>query len=1075
MLTKAKVINFFKSQYTISFIIVAVLSLLVLFAGPYLFIANVRPLESMVVRLYIILSLVFLWGIGNLIINFVRLSAKTKQTNNEQNIQLANQLNNTLTLLCSTIKQSGHFRRNLFKKQSCFLLLGKKGAGKSTLMDSMGSFTTVQTESGDAKVYGWLNEKATIFELAEDYLNLSQVNLLQTFSQFLLKLKKLRGKYALNGIIILMPMEDLLPVHSSRSYEYSLRCRNTVNVLSQYLKLDIPIYLVISKSDTLPGFNEVFADLSVIAADNPCGFLLREAHKVEEKFNNAYNKFVTNLNQLIFPRMQNEQQQQNRAKIFNFNNYCQLIRQTLLLAIKTLVNDETGKQITIFNGAYFTSAQQDTTNDEYSWFRASLAVPMNNANNQPPKNTKLKAKPYFIRGLFNRIIFTYANDVGALSTQNSYRQQYRNLATMAAGVFVASSCTFCYLNYDAQADAIYKIKDNIMMQPANDFEKLNSLEQTVALAKSDVGQPLYNQVNVFHPLAQQQYIKVLQKVLWPYIVQTSAWQVQNQPDRQQLYQALKLYLMLADASHRDLAYMQRAITINWQNLPEQTQQVLNQHLSVFLQYPLPKIILDQQLIDQARLQLYQANPIEHIYTDLKQSSQNKDLNVNEIINNYALQVFNQLVEPVTVPWLYTKPGYEFYVQQSEKLIKFYLYQDWVTGPLPYAHDEQAVQKQLDQMYAQEYLRYWEAVLQHLSVRKLATLQQANDALTISSGEFSPILQILQLLKTHTNLNSTQSQQLAGQLISSKFTEINALTDAKNELQSYAQLQKSIGNIQKYLANILQNEPLSGSFKASKELFADKNNLFIVSKIYADTLPEPIRLWFMSLTNQTLGLILENGSNYINDSWQNQIMINYNQLILSRYPFNPASKQDVTIEDFNRYFAAQNILQIFMQDYLAAFFEPNNLHQAVAINGLAMPINPAIIKELDKAKKISQTFYATNKEQPYLKYYIKPVDLSPNAIQAEIKIGGQSAIIYRHDPQEFTSLEWPGALPLQGAMITITDTSNKQTNYYFEGVWGWYRLLCENKRMNLQTEATSNLIILGSYYLRLNSNKLACLS
>ncbi|HXF26437.1 MAG TPA: ImcF-related family protein, partial [Bryobacteraceae bacterium] len=152
----------------------------------------------------------------------------------------------------------------------------------------------------------------------------------------------------------------------------------------------------------------------------------------------------------------------------------------------------------------------------------------------------------------------------------------------------------------------------------------------------------------------------------------------------------------------------------------------------------------------------------------------------------------------------------------------------------------------------------------------------------------------------------------------------------------------------------------------------------------------------------------------------------------KFPFNPQSDSDVSIDEFTSVFAPQNSALATLQQALAKVVVKQGRIWAPAPDA-DTKLTPDFLNFLNRVSSISDAFFANGGPQPAMKYSLKPVG-SAGVQSLTLNIDGEHTT--GNQAKQFS---WPGApaaqqveLPVKvGATITFAS---------YEGLWGVFRMM-----------------------------------
>ncbi|MCV2509001.1 MAG: hypothetical protein N4Q32_01005, partial [Neisseriaceae bacterium] len=233
-------------------------------------------------------------------------------------------------------------------------------------------------------------------------------------------------------------------------------------------------------------------------------------------------------------------------------------------------------------------------------------------------------------------------------------------------------------------------------------------------------------------------------------------------------------------------------------------------------------------------------------------------------------------------------------------------------------------------------------------------------------------------------------------------------------------------------------PLSLVVKSDPTAPNQEESVFGQIKGRALTLPEPLKSILLDLVDGSQSHAIREIKTTINNKVTGVFSGICQETIMSKYPFNKNSQNDISISDFNRIFAPSGELE--------QFFKENNIEELIQQktygNSQRDYIDPKIAKAYNNFLKIKNSYFIGGNEFK-MTFDVKPVALSSNVFQADLDIDGQK-IRYSHGYPTTTRVVWPG--PNKGNLIKLTLQTNdgaiKIKN--FSGPWALFRFYDQSK-------------------------------
>lgn len=1077
-----------KQPYSISIIITAIVSLLIGYGGNLLAINGKAPLASLNVRLIVIAVLVFICGLINILWNKKRKS--TAKSEAENKTVAANNLSTAYQNILHFLKLHKLYRRFSYRKLPWYLVVGEPASGKSSLLANADCFSRLNIDKNnyiDRATFPiqsvWSNKAAAMFELAGRFLDLeTEVDKAQ-LDQLLVWLRRTRGRFAVNGIVLTIKATHFLKENLPALQQRATKFNELVNYISRHLSINLPVYIAITHSDLLMGFKEFFSHLKQRTNETWCGVQLAGSNNPTAQFIVEYNRTINNLSDTLLSAMQRAYEPRHNASLAYFPLQMASVRAAIAKFVDFITQANHGGNSNLLQSICFVSAkQQGAPQNNLS---LSNCIDSNQGFALPEDNGAHNAA-YFIKGLFQKMILPTVG-LAAFAVANRLQYRFRQGFTLSALFLLSLLCVgVWYQDYQqyttklTTASSMLKELQGLQRYP---LERLNESRSLMQLFQTNRWQWLENlgltTDGKVSPDMAQLYDKQLQTIFLPYIVNVLRDRVQNSANNPQaLYNALKAYLMLFDPKHMDRSFIEKSLAAYWQTqYAPAIQSQLNAHLAALLSQRLPQLTPDTALINQARAILNQAAPAQRIYWQLQLLADNQqkpaiDVSVNP--GGEFATVFTMANNNVIVPWLYTAQGlHGFYEKYQDSLVQADYQDNWVLGNRAMQSlTPQDVQQQMNTFYAQDYITYWQALLSQVKIKPLHSLPQAVKDLTLLSGPTSPMRQLLTLVANNTAYPQQQTvNPLAGQAPTSQQV-MQTIQAAFQPLNSQSQLAAdgktipvnavltSLTGLRDYLQAINSaNNPDQAAFDAAKQLMAGNGDVFITLRQQAARLPEPMRSWVNDIVDQSIVLVLNGAKNYINNVWQNTVYADYQRTLQNTYPFSSNGQQEASLVEFARFFSPKGSFATFFQNYIQPFATlTNDQWQVRQFLGHGVAFDARALIVFQRTNMITQTFFANGSDQPSLQFSLKPVSLSNNALQAQLTVGSQ-VITYRHDPQRFMDFSWP-AQAIQGIDLTFIGLDGSQATVSIPWLWGWSKLT--NEMGSRRVTADNHALVTVSY-------------
>ncbi|MBV8808381.1 MAG: hypothetical protein JO033_06865 [Acidobacteriaceae bacterium] len=512
-----------------------------------------------------------------------------------------------------------------------------------------------------------------------------------------------------------------------------------------------------------------------------------------------------------------------------------------------------------------------------------------------------------------------------------------------------------------------------------------------------------------------------------------------------IYDALKAYLITTD--HHDKStpqFLTPALTTYWQQNQQADaprQDLARQNFDFYADRlatanPYPRFATpDAEIVDSARAYLNKQAPEERIYYAMLDSAKGNQKTINfnadypgsreTIINGY-------LVNPA-----FSKTGYRNFVKQLQNPDKYLYGEKWVLGEqAPPNYDRASVLQAITAQYNNDFVKTWSAYLNATAVAPYGNVPDAAKKLGIMSSPQSTLLQVFCVASENT---SVPNKDLAG-----AFQPVQSVTPTgctqqliapSNQpyMQSLLQLQLALQTVGP-IANADPNNVTNANTATTQAdnavgtlAFKFAPNSPVVSKA-TDILHAPIR--------GVAPLLKGAGAGPVNAAAGG--MCATVQPILNKYPFNPKSQQDATLDEVNSFLNPQtgSLWQLY-NGSLKQFLILSGTDYIPA-TGQQLAVTQPFLRFFNRAARLSRALYATNSAPPGFTFPAQVLP-SPDVTQVTLTINGQVLSTDLKSGAKSQIFNWPGQTP--GVSLGVAFGGGAEgVVYQTSSPWGIWRFL-----------------------------------
>ena len=1156
-----KLFGVFKKPWLISLLGILALSLLVWFAGPLLAFAGYEPLAGQMARMITIMVLLVAWGLNNL-----RRQMKADKASKELAGGLVEQEKQAdksadgaggqsaeeVALLAERFDEAMQILRKSRGKGSgqtlydlpWYIIIGPPGSGKTTALVNSGLHFPLEEKFGKEGLRGvggtrncdwWFTDEAVLLDTAGRYVTQDSDATADAsaWQGFLALLRKYRRRRPINGVLVAISLSDLMTLSEREREQHVQAVRKRLQELSEHLGIRFPVYVMFTKCDLVAGFTEFFDDLGKEERNQVWGMTFPlEGEAGYTLFDTEFDLLLGRLNDRLVARLNQERDPQRRGLIYGFPQQMASMRETLGGFVGDVFRGSRFERSLMLRGVYFSSGTQEGTPIDRIMGSVGRAF---GVDSSALASFGGQGRSYFITNLLREVVFAEQALAGSnrrFERQRAWLQRgaYALALLLAVGGALAWSTSFTRNQAAiAELEAALDEYDAVSAEPvpaSTDFAqilpRLNALRKVTRVygkyesegVPLSMGLGLY-QGDMLGTGAEGAYRRELNRLLGSRIAARIAEQISTTGDPDFRYEALKLYLMLADPERLDADLLRLWMKVDWRrSFPEAVdkQGDLQEHLDALIQAGLEPAPVDQELIQSVRLGLGQIPLAQLAYGRLKReaaSSSSPPFKLSDVLGPDGSKVFVRASgKPLdeAIPGLFTYRGYfETYQTESSRLVDRLRKERWV---LDVGGDElsKAELDKLDQdvekLYLDEYAELWQTMLMDLRLAPIGSVADAARVAEVLSGTRSPMRALLQAVERNTSLDKlpegaaelakqagalaqarTRLEQLlqsavgaaAGQvelpgaIVAKRFEAVNSLVRRQGD--SAPPIDRLIGVIAElygqFTAPAVGLATQGAGAPAPQPLGAQATQRL---EVEAARQPEPVKTWLRQLAqgsrsaadakvqretaavvSQTRQKILEQ----VKGDWQNKVLSLWKQALAGRYPFESGAEREVTLIDFGRFFGPGGALDKYFEQNLKPYVDTSQSQwRWKKSDGISLGLSAVSLRVFQQAALIRETFFLSGGKTPSVVFALKPVELDPNLTQFLLEIDGQQ-FSYRHGPTRASNAKWPGPDGAGAARIVFEGADGGRKAVSIDGPWAWFRLL---DRYKVQSVSADRLVV-----------------
>ena len=1060
----------------LTFSLVSIIAAVIWFGGPYIAWDNYLPFVSAQKRFYVILVLYLLWTLKLLILDLdYPQGSQYKNTLGLAKLDaLEKRFRGALKFLKRTsINQMG--KPGHLDELPWYLLMGPAHAGKTSLLANADINYVLQRQFKPQQIKSltasddcdwWVTKEATIIDIPSHYLEMTPQNKNHNpklksgpilWDLFLRLTCHHRGEKGIHGILIAIPLNDIFRQEENKKYQAMLsHLFKRINELENHFEHSLPVYLIITKCDQVPGFAEFFAESSTDEIAQAWGVMLPKPKRgdvILQLFGNRLNALIKKLNQQLLWRLHQERNPMMRPPIKDFPLQVERLKENILDWMKKFNQERLRAHV---KGVYFTSSLQEMKNEnEHIIDEANTTQHAVQLFEEPAA----QSRAYFIKQLLTQGIALPHEVTTPAYTALKWKQ--RAAFAVSVGVIVLALFTLgkdfkkgVRHTYAVQTNfSDYEVSAQQFHDPNEHLQRtialLNSLQQA---AKNDGIKFNIASILSFYSQKSKQkteviYRQALQNILLPEIRNYLGDYLKDPINKNSddIYAALESYLMLGDYTNFDMDFLSSTLNRLFANtIQENDKSALFSHLALAIKQSTSPISLDENLINDTRKYLLSLQYYQLGFIILKNTNgHNVELPINLGTNTGTPPVFQSQSSKASLPIMYTAKGFQSIVSRDAALTaQEILDGNWVlgysNGMNMHSAEASVVVDQIRNAYITSYIQTWEALLNNIHLAPTRDLAQADATIAMMTSTRSPLLQLINTLHENTYFEPVASN-------SQKLASIALLAEKNQQSQELLyQIFTSLQALHNQLQAVINaDNPKKAAFEMVSKRMINPNlpDVITQARMIADKSPEPVKSWMNQLTNNVWKLLLSDASKYIDLSWQDDVARSYANDIANRFPFNSHANKEVSLNKFTNFFGTSGALPGFYAQILQPFVDTTNPDwRWKTVDGEKLPFSDESIRQIQHAMKINRSFFPDQSNKLSLQFSLQPFTLSKGIKSVKLNIDDNAVTDSPKSSRAPHIITWPGTSNARMTRITIAMNNQGVMNRDYPGDWGWFKLV-----------------------------------
>jgi len=939
------------------------------------------------------------------------------------------------------------------------------------------------------------------------------------WSHFVGWLGRNRARRPLNGAILVVDLSTLLTQPASDRRALAVLIRARLRELMEQLGTRLPIYVVLSKFDLVRGFEAFFAGLPRAVRESSLGFTCTLS-SVDDfdawvaELSEQYDRFIANLHEQVFDAMVSRPRLADREDMFVFARQLSGVKGILFGFLSDIFESDRYSTPALVRGMYFASVYQqgvpantfvNTAATSYGLTQAiSRALPLG------------RAATYFTDRLFQRIVYPEA---GLAGDNISVLRSKRRMMWLSSSV-VAVGCLVViggwHYHYSANRQKAYAVLDKAQAYIARPVDQrldptgrnlltpLNQIRDAVAVFEDyREAWPLVEGMGLYPgrtigPKVDAAYMRLLGHRFLPQLgIGVMEQADAADPGSDERLAALRVFRMIDDRANRTPALVEAWMGRQWQRAfaaDGAIQGQLMHHLRYAMKYVDADLPQYAPKVAELQAELRQVPLPQRVYATMKRDAA-AVLPAPLDLRSEIGPVYNILyrapaqADALHIDPLLTSNGFKGYFAVNAKdMTRLALTDQWTLGHrtgLKYSdEDSRQLTAQVRELYTADYIARWRQGLNALEVTPFRDVDHAVLVLDNVSGTAQPLRRLLDTVQHNTHIYpalpantpgavANDADRLHAKRMEREFAALTGLLAAEGEQPAYLDdTHRAVQALFDYMKAV-QNSPDRGQAALNAVVGHFKvegtDPIFTLKRI-SNGLPEPLNRQVATLADESAKVLMVEALRELEKRWEQQVYGFYHARLAGRYPLDPASTQNIALQDFEDFFGPKGRLQSFYDSYLKLFLEDNYQALNAASPGDTL-VNAQVREQLKAAQRIRDAFF-DNRGALGLQFTVQPLSLSTNQRNSVLNVDGQ-LVSYAHGAHIPTGLIWPNALR-DGveSKLTLVGANGNTRALRFQGPWAWFRLLSQ-AQLNGSTAGSVDLSLRageGSVRYRITADK-----
>jgi len=978
------------------------------------------------------------------------------------------------------------------------LVMGAASSGKTSAIRASGlSFSQLgdATTRGSSTCDYWLANEGVFFDTTGLFNEQAA-----TWPLFVSLMKRARRR-PLHGIIVTIDVGLLLDESDAWHGQAELLRPRILQAISQ-VRTQVPITVLITQCDLLPGFTETFSRLSTEERDQPWGFTLpfeasgsENARELLARCNEHLRVMADSL-EARSPHFLRDRSTQESHAVLDFPEVFDALRTPLAGFLAELVLPDAYAERAVLRGAYFVSAMQ--TGQSLDLAGSAFQERFHIAKGETPRDSSDIG--LFLRGVFQgRLVADASRDAPTERRAQSTRRLQRGLGVTLAilgSLFVLGSVVSWRRNRALLAESIAALEP-AALEGALPPSSLVPLRRQVALLRRHQrdGAPIAMRFGLYrgasiHPEVSRAYGEALRDRLMAPIAheQELAFEaflapLEAHPDRTPTadqilveYERLVRYLRITgprlESEPRVAASERHSLSSSLAQTAQERERVaLRDHAASYfvLIEERPELAVPRrtELVQRMRQMLARTSRVDATLDEIAQRAVGRDMDIT--LARLIGSLGTTWTSDGQVSGAYTRRGWDEIVRAAiDARAQQEAREGWVLGDAQPTAAE--ILASLRARYFHRYADAWQHFLRGVRLRPPSDQPESLRTLEdLTRGDPAPMSRLFRGLAHHLELHeavvSAEPTHEIRDFVTRQLGEERSAPSGPTRISD-----RSLDALRRFLAFGVARPTESGDV-APVGLDIYEEQLAFVRDALVTAQDDPSTSDALAARLQAArvriqGLIAEQdvgvrpllhallwppveGASMASSreaaaamgrSWCHAIVSPFRDTLLGRYPFDREGG-DASVADFGAFYARdQGTLWSYYAGTLSARATRDGDHFVLVrtLGDAGRAFRSTLPLFLERSQAVTNAFFPPGATEPRLELDIR-IHPVEGASQVRFNVGG-AVLDYRNGPEEWSRIVWPGASPQEGATLEVRGQNGLEERIEQPGEWGLFRLL-----------------------------------